>query len=348
MVLVKSFLSQILSFVFLVFSGCGERVPVVEIALHPKKPNILYIATNDYIYKTRDGGKTWENMSYGMTHSRVIALAIDPLFSANVFAGTKGDGVFKSYNGGQNWTSMRSGIEDVTISTVVHQLVFAPGSSQHLFAATSMGVFESEDAGALWIKRMVGMKEVLMVITIDLDPDQPQTAYAGTSGGVYKTVNGAQLWEKVNNGLVPPEVLKSSRALGVTRIKVDPHNPQTVYTATLSGLYKTTDGAQSWKEIGQALPDHMLSDLVLDHSTLDVLYVASRAGVHKSSDGGQTWAAVNEGLGNLNIRALAISPLGSNTLYAGTNGSGLFRSRDGGKSWEAVPLVLTETSRISS
>ena len=210
---VKTFLACCFSCSLGMLLGCGSSDPVVEIALHPTKPHILYIATNDYIYKTRNGGDVWENISHGMTHSRVIALAIDPLLSANVFAGTKGDGVFKSYNGGQNWASRRAGLEDVTISTVVHQLVFVPGSSQHIFAATSMGVFESENAGDMWIKRMDGMKEVLMVITLDLDPNQPQTIYAGTSGGVYKTVNGGQMWEKVNNGLVSSrciEIIKST------------------------------------------------------------------------------------------------------------------------------------------
>ena len=159
-----------------------------------------------------------------------------------------------------------------------------------------MGVFETQDAGDSWVKRMNGMIEVLMVITIDLDPNQPQTAYAGTSGGVYKTIDGGGKWEKVNNGLVSPEVLKSSRALGVTRIKVDPHHSQTVYIATLTGLFKTTNGAQSWNKIGASLPDYMLSDLVMDNSTRNVLYVTSRKGVHKSTDGGQTWQSINTGL----------------------------------------------------
>ena len=329
---------------FLYTTGCGDRDPVVEIAVHPSKPNILYIATNDYIFKSRDEGKTWENISQGMTHSRVISLAIDPLLSANVIAGTKGDAVFKSYNGGQSWVSKRAGLEDVTISSVVHQLVFVPGSSQHVFAATSMGVFESEDGGDTWIKRMNGMIEVLMVVTIDLDPNQPQTAYAGTSGGMYKTVDGAQTWEKVNNGLVSPEVLKSSRALAVTRVKVDPHDSQNVYIATLSGLYQTTNGAQSWRKIGASLPDHMLSDLVLDPANRDIIFVTSRKGVHKSIDGGITWHPMNTGLESLNIRALVMSPMDSDSLYVGTNSSGLFRSRDGGVSWESIPLVLVKDS----
>lgn len=328
-------------------SACGRSDPVVEIALHPTNPKILYIATNDYIYKSRDAGHTWENVSRGMTHSRVIALAIDPLFPANVLAGTKGDGVYRSYNGGQTWVAKPVGMQDVTISSVVHQIVFVPGSSQHVFAATSMGVFETENAGDAWIKRMDGMKEVLMVITIDIDPRQWTTLYAGTSGGVYKTSDGARHWTKVNTGLVSPDVLKSSRALGITRIKIDPHRIDTVYAATLAGLFKTSDGGRTWRGIGKALPDPMLSDLIVDVVTPDILYVASREGVHKSRDGGETWAPVNRGLGNLNIRALAMSPLDPQVIYAGTNGDGLYRSHDGGETWERVPLVLAETVSAS-
>lgn len=326
----------------LVLGACGSSEPVVEIALHPTKPNILYIATNAYLYKSRDEGATWQNMSQGMTHSRVISLAIDPLFPANVYAGTKGDAVFRSYNGGQNWESKRAGLEDVTISSVVHQLVFVPGSSQRFFAATSMGVFESETAGETWIKRMDGMKEVLMVISLAIDSQQPQTLYAGTSGGVYKSLDGGRWWVKVNNGLVDPEVLKSSRALGVTKIQIDPHHSESVFAATLTGLYKTTNGGEAWEKIGEDLPDHMLSDLIVDPSIPGTIYVGSRKGVHLSTNGGLTWRAMNEGLENLNIRALAISPLDSTLLYVGTNGSGLYRSRHGGGSWEPVPLIIQE------
>ena len=323
-------------------SACGRSEPVVEIALHPSKPNILYIATNSYMYKSRDTGVTWQNISRGMTHSRVISIAIDPLFPANVYAGTKGDAVFKSFNGGQNWISKRAGLEDVTISSVVHQLVFVPGSSQNFFAATSMGVFESETAGDTWVKRMDGMKEVLMVISLAIDPHHLKTLYAGTSGGVYKSVDGGKWWEKVNTGLVSPEVLKSSRALSVTKVKVDPHHPESVYTATLTGLFKTTNGGQSWKKIGLDLPDYMLSDLIVDPINPDILYVSSREGVQKSIDGGKTWRTINEGLDNLNIRALALSPLDPQVLYVGTNGSGLYRSRLAGESWEPVPLTIQE------
>jgi photosystem II stability/assembly factor-like uncharacterized protein len=325
-------------FVFTVF-GCGRSDAIVVIALHPTNPNILYIATNEYIYKSRDGGQSWENLSMGMTFSRVISMAIDPAYPATVYAGTKGDAVYKSYDGGQRWVSLRAGLDDVTISSVVNQFVFDPSDSSRMFVATTMGVFESENGGEQWQKRMDGMKEVLMVVTLTLDPTKPSIMYAGTSGGVYKSVNRGLWWKKVNNGLVPPEILESSRALGVTAIRVDPHATGTVYAATLRGIYKSTDGGQSWTRIAQSLPDQMISAMVLDRAAPDAIYVASREGIHRSADGGLTWQAINKGLETLNVRSLAQSPTDSKTWYVGTNGSGLYRSRNGGEMWEPLPPV---------
>ena len=143
----------------------------------------------------------------------MISMALDPAYPATVYAGTKGDAVYKSYDGGQRWVSQRAGLDDVTVSSVVNQFVFDPADNTHLFAATTMGVFETRNGGDSWTKRMEGMKEVLMVVTLGMDPTRPAILYAGTSGGVYKTVDEAGHWEKVNNGLVSPDIIKSSRAL---------------------------------------------------------------------------------------------------------------------------------------
>lgn len=334
-----SLLSGAVLLLILTASGCGRSDAIVVIALHPTNPNILYVATNDYIYKTRDSGQTWENLSRGMSHSRVISMAIDPVYPATVYAGTKGDAVYKSYDGGQRWVSQRVGLDSTIMTSVVNQFVFDPFESSRMFVATTMGIFESQNGGETWQKRMDGMKEVLMVVTLTLDPTRPTIMYAGTSGGMYKSLNRAVRWEKVNNGLVDPTLLKSSRALGVTVTLVDPFAPDTVYAATLSGLYKTTDGANSWTRIAQSLPDQMISAMVLDRAAPGVLYVASREGVHKSGDGGTTWKAINKGLASLNIRSLVQSPTDPKTFYVGTNASGLYRSRDGGETWVPMPPV---------
>jgi len=398
--------------------GCSlQSDAIVVIALHPKNPNILYIATNDYIYKSRDEGRSWEAISHGMSHSRVIAMVIDPAYPTIVYAGTKGDAVYKSYDGGQRWVSQRTGLDDVTVTSVVNQIVFdprdidtrppqarqdaplpvdtrppqasshppAPGtvaparpepaktgslpagrapSRSHpsapslprqapvpgdaplpvtrLFAATTMGVFESEDGGDTWTKRMAGMKEILMVVTLAIDPFRPDIMYAGTSGGVYKSSDRARTWTKVHQGMISSDVLSSGRALMVNTVLIDPQRPDTVYAATLNGLYKTEDGAWSWTRTGQDLPDQMISALALDPSWPGTLYVAGRQGVFKSIDGGRTWQGKNAGLASLNVRSLALSPEDPKTVYLGTNGSGLYRSRDGGETWETLPLTAAK------
>ena len=323
-------------------AGCNRSDAIVVIQLHPKNPDILYVATNDYIYKTRDGGLTWTNLSQGMSHSRVISMTLDPVYPATVYAGTKGDAVYKSYDGGQRWVSQRAGLDDVTVSSVVNQFVFDPADNNHLFAATTMGVFETKDAGDSWTKRMDGMKEVLMVVTLGLDPTRPEILYAGTSGGVYKSIDQAGHWEKVNNGLVDPAIIKSSRALNVTAILVDPYEPDTVYAATLAGLYKTTDGAASWARIGQSLQDQMVFSMILDRTRKGVLYLSGREGVHRSEDGGTTWTMMNKGLATSNVRSLAQSAIDPKLFYLGTNGSGLYRSKDAGKTWEPMPPVVAK------
>ncbi len=319
--------------------GCDRSEPIVVIQLHPKNPDIIYVATNDYIYKTRDGGRTWANLSQGMSYSRVIAMAIDPVYPATVYAGTKGDAVYKSHDGGQRWVSMRSGLDDATISSVVNQFLFDPTDAQHIFLATTMGVFETKNGGEQWTKKMEGMKEVLMVVTLGMDPTRPSILYAGTSGGVYKSIDQAGHWEKVNNGLVPPDMLKTSRALNVTSILVDPYEPDTVYAATLAGLYKSTDAAKAWKRIGESLADQMIFAMVLDRTRRGVIYVTGRDGVHRSEDAGATWKLVNSGFMTTNIRTIAQSATDSKVFYAGTNGSGLYRSKDAGETWESMPTV---------
>lgn len=325
-------------------SACGRgSEAIVVIALHPKNPDILYIATNDYIYKSRDEGRSWEAISHGMSHSRVITMAIDPAYPATIYAGTKGDAVYKSYDGGQRWVSQRTGLDDVTITSVVNQIVFHPRNNNGLFAATTMGVFESTDGGDTWTKRMAGMKEILMVVTLAIDPFRPDIMYAGTSGGVYKSSDLARTWTKVHQGMISPDVLSSGRALMVNTVLIDPQGPDTLYAATLNGLYKTVDGARSWTRIGRELPDQMINVMALDPSS-GTLYTAGRQGLFKSTDGGVSWQAKNAGLVSLNIRSLAIGPRDPKTLYLGTNGSGLYRSRDGGETWEPMPLAVAGPS----
>jgi photosystem II stability/assembly factor-like uncharacterized protein len=316
----------------------GQSDTVASIAIHPTNPRIWYVATNDAVYKTRDGGATWERFP-NFSARRVTTLAIDPRFPATIYAGTMGDAVYKSPDGGQHWLPHNVGLKEHV--SYVNQFVFHPTQPDTLYAATTVGVFGTTDGGRTWEEMMSGMKEVHIVVTLAINPANPRILYAGTTGGAYRSTDGAASWQKINNGLIPAEVLEASLSLGINTLAVDPADPRTVYAGTTKGLFKTTNQGEVWTRIGASLGDQFVSVLVIDPADARILYAGGRAGVQKSTDGGRTWQPMNEGLETLNIRTLVMSPADRNLLYCGTNGSGLYVSRDGGKAWTRVPIAGT-------
>lgn len=322
--------------VMLVLTGCQkDSEAIVSIALHPTNSKILYVATNDAVYKSRDGGASWEKFP-SFSARRVTTVAIDPQLPATVYAGTMGDAVYKSPDGGQHWLPHNVGLKEHV--SFVNQFVFHPALSEKLYAATTVGAFYTKDAGREWEERMNGMKEVHIVTSIAINPKDPTVLYGGTTGGIYRSEDGAMTWKKINNGLIPESELMASMALGVNAIEIDHLNPDIVYAGTTKGLYRTGNKGESWERIGQSITEPFISSIVLHPGNSSVLYVGGPAGVWKSTDGGNSWQAKNKGLATLNIRALAMEPKDLRTLYAGTNGSGLYRSTDAGETWAAVPL----------
>lgn len=319
--------------------GCNKASEaVVSIVVHPTKPEILYVATNDAVLKTRDGGATWARLA-PFSARRVTTLAIDPKYPATLYAGTMGDAVYKSPDGGQRWLPHNVGLKEHV--SFINQFVFHPSDSRTIAAATTVGAFLTRDGGRSWTEQMTGMIEVHIVVALAQNPVQTQIWYAGTTGGVYKSIDGLATWKKVNQGLIPDQVLEASMALGVNVLMVAPQAPDTVYAGTTQGLFKTTDGAFSWTRIGAALPDQFVSWLVIDPTDSQTLYVAGREGLAKSRDGGATWHTRNAGLASHNLRTITISPHDTQTVYVGTNGSGLYRSTDGGESWVPMPLMVS-------
>lgn len=331
-------------------SGLGacrnQSDAIVSIALHPSNPRILYVATNASVHKTRDGGSSWERMATDLSSYRVLTLSLDPQHPATVYAGTMIDAVYKSPDGGQHWMPHNAGLKEHI--SVVNQFVFDPRDSDLIYAATTVGVFRSTDGGRLWNERMAGMKEVHIVVTIALDAKRPHTLYAGTTGGAYRSTDGSATWHKMNNGLIPEEILDASLALGVNTIVIDPEHNDVLYAGTTKGLFKSNDMAASWTRIGQSLTDQYISCLAIDSNRAQTVYAGGRAGIQKSLDGGQTWSTMSRGLETLNIRTLAISAGNPHVLYAGTNGSGLYRTENAAHTWTRIPLSPGPTSNSPS
>src|SRR5437879_13272007 len=240
--------------------ACGKQSDtIVAIAPHPRNPDILYVATNESLYKTRDGGATWSEMTTHLCSFRVLTHGVDPHSPAKVRAGNMGDAVYKSPDGGQSWTPHNGGLKEHI--SVVNQFVFHPTDPDIIYVATTVGVCRSKDGGRLWEERMYGMKEVHYVVTLAMDPHNPDVMYAGTTGGVYKTTDGTAHWDRVNNGLIPKEKLDAAMALGLNSTVTDHAKPGTVYDGTTNGLFKYTDGDASWLRTAYELTETYISVL---------------------------------------------------------------------------------------
>lgn len=140
----------------------------------------------------------------------------------------------------------------------------------------------------------------------------------------------------------------------VRAIVFDPKDPATLYAATdWSGVFKSTDGGESWTAINAGLANSSVYSLAVSPSEPATLYAGTRNGVFKTTDGGRSWTSSSSGLpkeiGRSIIEMLAINPVNPQILYAG-NFDRIFKTIDGGKNWITCVTrpIITQTSRFEA
>jgi len=203
-----------------------------------------------------------------------------------------------------------------------------------------------------------------------VDPKDSNVVWLGTGenasqrsahfgDGVYKSIDAGKTWRRVG--------LASSEHIG--KILIDPRNTNVVYIAAQGplwspggerGLYKTTDGGETWNAVLTISPDTGVADAVFDPKDPDVIYASAyqrrravgqligggpEGGIHKTTNGGRTWTKLTKGLptSDMGKAALAVDLRNSDRVYALINAkreeSGFYRSDDGGASWERIGKV---------
>lgn len=189
-------------------------------------------------------------------------------------------------------------------------------------------------------------------------PDNKDIYYVATaSGGVWKTVN---------HGTTFTPIFDQQNSYSIGCITLDPQQPSTVWVGSGEnnnqrsvgygdGVYKSTDGGQSWEHKGLKTSEH-IGDIIVDPTNSDIIWVAAygpvwsnggERGVYKSTDGGDTWTCVKEVSEYTGCNELVMDPRNPNVLYAafhqrqrkvftyigGGPESGLFKTTDGGATW---------------
>lgn len=235
------------------------------------------------------------------------------------------------------WASM--GPELATVfSLTVH-----PTNPDLVFAGAERRVFKSINGGATWFDDSWGLPmdgpTAGSVTVLKIDPTNPKTLYAGSRfQGLFKSVDGGRSWAGIESTHIGgPEV---------SDLAISPSDPQTVFVATLNGLYRTLNGALSWVVV-HAGPGAEGRSVELDPANPSRLYTGTRIqGIFRSLDGGSTWFPVNEGLPSdggvvVPILKLAHHPTVSGVLYVYT-GNDFYKTVDGGDHWFFASSVPPE------
>jgi len=304
------------------WSGGGPKAKsVYTVAVDSADPDVMYAgALGSGVFKTTDGGASWDPSTTGLTNTYVRAVVIYPPDHRIVFAGTN-DGLFKSTDAGITWSL------SLSTTSSVRATAFDSGNPNVVYGGSlGGGIYKSTDQGASWQSMNSGLTD-LSVRTIATHPFIPGTALAGsgTNGGVNLTTTGGLYW-----GLVSDPDARGA----VYDIEYDPLNASRVY----AGMFER---GVNWTRINTGLTTLRSRALILA-DTLRYLGTDS-SGVYFSTLR-TNWVVRNAGLPNLLIRALASKPGNPTTAFAGTDGAGLYKTTDAGLSWSPINTYLTDTT----
>jgi hypothetical protein len=290
------------------------------------------------VFRTDDAGVNWNPSSQGLLHVNIGALAVDPVVSTRVYAGTA-RGVARSGDGGATWiTSLGAppnsdGLAPAIAVDVVNALAIDPVAATTVYAGTaSEGVFKSLDGGVNWSLTSTGLVN-LSVGALAVDPLTPATVYAGTAAGVYRSTNGAANWRSFSSGIGSQNI----RAL-----VLNPATPDTLYAATPNGVYRSINRGTNWSAFNSGLTNLSVLSLGINPAAPSTLYAGTARGLFKTVNSATNWSGLHVAAGVSNVNALAVDPQSPSTVYAATS-AGLFQSTDAGVSWTLrSELVATE------
>ncbi|MBX3174406.1 MAG: hypothetical protein KF709_08325 [Gemmatimonadaceae bacterium] len=253
-------------------------------------------------------------------------------------------------------------IGPATYSGRIGDIAVHPNKRTWYVAVASGGVWKTENAGTTWSPIFDSQTDVYSIGTVVLDPKNPNVVWVGTGennaqrsvsygNGIYKSEDGGRSWQ--HKGLRESE--------HIAKIVFDPRDSKVMYVAAQGplwseggerGLYKSTDGGETWSKILSGEKWAGVTDVDLDPRNPDHLLAATwqrhrhvfgylaggpESGLHRSTDGGLTWkqlSTVPSGEGRIGLARSASQP---NIVYAiaeaAQSRGGTFRSEDGGASW---------------
>jgi photosystem II stability/assembly factor-like uncharacterized protein len=302
------------------------------ITMDPNNPLTLWVGTGennsqrsvaygDGLYKSIDGGTSWENV--GLKNSEHIAkILVDPRDSNTIFVAAQGPlwrsggdrGLYKSNDGGKNWKS----IIKVDEHTGVTDIVFDPRNPDIIYAAT-------------YQRR----RHVWTLIN------------GGPGSALHKSMDGGKTWKKLKKGLPAGE-------MGRIGLAVSPVNPDVVYAIVEAnkdqkGFYRSIDAGENWKKMNGYISGspQYYQEIICDPMDVNRVY-SMDTWMMVTLDGGTTWKKVGEKYKHVDNHALWINPRQPDYMLAGCDG-GVYETFDKGATWKFFDnLPITQFYRVTA
>ncbi|MCX5701598.1 MAG: hypothetical protein NTW64_01275 [Candidatus Omnitrophica bacterium] len=301
---------------------------------------VAWVFVVSFLGRVSASDLVWEDIARGNMNVRTVLVGSD---NSNIIYIGSEQGIFKSEDGGESWRNILS-IKGQ--NKVVNFLLFEPKDKNSLYAVTGNGLFYSFDQGKNWNRLFKGknyLENECTTLAI-----LPSAIYLGTKAGLFVSSDKGRSWHGQSG-----EIGKTS----ILAIACNLKEPNSIYVACVDGVFKTKDGAQSWKRIFTTHPaenengnetEEITEDqdeeekssnlryITIDPNNLNYLYLATSRGVYKSQDRGETWESVSSyGLLSQDARFLLVS--NKSNLYAATK-SGVFEYRN--DRWQELSLGL--------
>jgi len=300
------------------------------IAVAPSNPDIVYVASGEGlhrpdlsvgngIYRSTDGGKTWKHL--GLEGSAQIpALVVDPRDPNRLFAAVLGNpygpsaerGIFRSLDGGVSWQKVlykdeNTGGSDVAIDPSHPEVLYAalwevregPWEDNNLLAGTGGGLFKSTDGGATWKPLTNGLPNDTVEVNVALAPSRPSRIYAsvattakgdyesGAGLGVYRSDDAGESWRRATEDPRPAMRIGGG---DLPVLRVDPKNPDVVYSASIVTL-RSSDGGKDWTGIRGAPGGDDYQNLWINPNHPNIILLVSDQGAIVTVNAGETWSS---------------------------------------------------------
>ncbi len=305
-----------------------------SVTVDPANPSTLWaIGTQlsespEGLWKSADRGATWAAGGFNASTVDAFVIAGSAGSAHNLFADVVSQGLLRSTDGGQHWRTVLS-------TSYARALVSAPQAPDTLYVLTTTTdgsvLDKSQDGGTTWTSQPFAAG----VLTVSAGV--PTTLYAnGTTAGVVGPAGDDSVQRSTDGGATWTTILRITGGT-VTSIGTDPADPQRIVVAhgqldadslVTTELLYTTDGGATWQvgnlPVAASQQDAAVQSLLPDPQTAHGFLAGTASGAFASADGGATWAPLGAGLPRIATR-LSLDPSSPNTLYAATQGGGIYR-----------------------